>query len=69
MPKDIKWENQTDAQRIQQLRNELDDTLLALRNLMHDVGRLAARQTATELSLKALVETSRGSSRKVLKKK
>jgi hypothetical protein len=53
-----KWEDQTDPQKIEQLRNELGEAFLAIKNLTHDVGRLAARLTTTELSLKTLVEGS-----------
>jgi len=57
MPKDDKkWETQTDPQKIEQLRHDLDEAVLAIKNLTHDVGRLAARLTTTELSLKTLVE-------------
>jgi hypothetical protein len=57
MASEIKWENQTDRQKTEQLRNDLDEAVLAIKNLTHDVGRLAARLTTTEISLKAL-ETS-----------
>jgi len=55
---DKKWESLSDPQKIEQLRNELGEAFLAIKNLTHDVGRLAARLTTTELSLKALVEGS-----------
>ena len=58
MPDVKKWENQSDPQKIEQLRNELGEAFLAIKNLTHDMGRLAARLTTTELSLKALVEAS-----------
>ena len=53
-----KWETRSDTEKIEQLRVELGEALLAINNLTHDVGRLAARLTTTELSLKALVEGS-----------
>jgi len=57
MPKDdMKWEKQSDPQKIEQLRQDLDDALLAIKNLTHDVGRLAARQTTTESSMKELAD-------------
>ena len=57
MASEKKWEAQTDPQKIEQLRNDLDEAVLTIKNLTHDVGRLAARLTATELSLKGLAET------------
>ena len=57
MPRDDKKrENQSDPQRIEQLHDDLAEALLAIKNLTHDVGRLAARQTTTESSLKELAD-------------
>jgi len=64
-----KWEEQTDPQKIETLRNELGEAFLAIKNLTHDVGRLAARLTTTELSLKTLVEGSTQTKAKPLNKK
>ena len=69
MPVVKKWEDQTDPQKIEQLRNELGEVYLAIKNLTHDVGRLAARVTTTELSLKTLVEDSTQTTAKPLDKK
>ena len=69
MPDVKKWETQSDPQKIEQLRNELGEAFLAIKNLTHDMGRLAARLTTTELSLKALVEGSTEAKAKPLKKK
>ena len=56
MPDVKKWETQSDPQKIEQLRNELGEAFLAIKNLTHDMGRLAARLTTTELSLKELAD-------------
>ena len=69
MPDVKKWETQSDLQKIEQLRHELGEASLAIKNLTHDVGRLAARLTATELSLKTLVEDSTQTTAKPLDKK
>jgi len=45
------WEKLTEAQRIQTLKSDLEETQLALKNLTHDVGRLAARMTTTETAV------------------
>jgi len=68
MASDKKWETQTDPQKIEQLRNDLDEAVLTIKNLTHDVGRLAARLTTTELSLKGLVQASVQPKAKPLKK-
>ncbi len=57
MTKDKKWEDQNDGQRIETLQTRLDEALLAINNLTHDVGRLAARQTTSENSLRDLAKT------------
>ena len=69
MPVVKKWEDQTDPQKIEQLRNELGEAFLAIKNLTHDVGRLAARLTSTELSLKTLADGSTQTRAKPLNKK
>jgi hypothetical protein len=58
MPSVKKWEMKSDAEKIEQLQNELGEAFLAIKNLTHDVGRIAARLTTAELSLKTLVESS-----------
>ena len=68
MASEKKWEVQTDPQKIEQLRNDLDEAVLTIKNLTHDVGRLAARLTTTELSLKGLVQASIQTKAKPLKK-
>jgi hypothetical protein len=67
--KDKKWEDQNDQQRIETLRTQLDEAHLAIKNLTHDVGRLAARQTTSENSLKELAKTVEEIEAKRLKKK
>lgn len=57
MVKDKKWEDQTDQQRIETLQTQLGEAHLAIKNLTHDLGRLAARQTNSENSLKDLAKT------------
>ena len=54
MASEKKWEAQTDPQKIEQLRNDLNEAVLTIKNLTHDLGRVAARLTTTELSLRGL---------------
>jgi septal ring factor EnvC (AmiA/AmiB activator) len=58
--KDKKWEDQSDQQRIETLQTQLEEAHLAIKNLTHDLGRLAARQTNSENSLKDLAKTVEG---------
>lgn len=68
MPSVKKWEMKSDAEKIEQLRNELEEAFLAIKNLTHDVGRLAARLTTAELSLKDLVGSTQTKAKPLSKK-
>ena len=69
MPKSTKWEDLSDPERIEQLHNDLEETNLAIKNLTHDVGRLAARQTNTETALKEIAKALELLEGKVFRKK
>jgi hypothetical protein len=69
MPKSTKWEDLSDPERIEQLHNDLEETNLAIKNLTHDVGRLAARQTTTETALTQIAKALELLEGKVFRKK
>lgn len=64
-----KWEDKTDREKMDQLHDDLREAHEKLGNLIHDVGRLAARQTTTESTLKEVAKAVEKIEGKVLKKK